>query len=142
MCIFFAYSQVGVGHQAISLLWSARAGGITLACLTNGSLFGESSKRKLLFLGLSQIITSFCLLAIPFVRNYFLLVTCKFSSFSQETKIQICLIFLVFTVMTFGSGSFDIADNSLMNQMLGPTASRPLVQSLHACVAIGFVLGT
>ena len=48
----------------------------------------------------------------------------------------------VFTVMTFGSGSFDIADNSLMNQMLGPTTSRPLVQSLHACVAIGFVLGT
>eukprot|EP00093_Oithona_nana_P006502 06502.XXX_221286_219158_1 [CDS] Oithona nana genome sequencing. len=114
-------SQVGVGHQAISLLWSARAGGITLACLTNSSLLGESSKRKLLFLGLSQIITSFCLLAIPFIRNYFLLVT-------------------LFTVMTFGSGSFDIADNSLMNQMLGPTTSRPLVQSLHACVAIGFVL--
>ena len=48
--------------------------------------------------------------------------------------------FTVFTVMTFGSGSFDIADNSLMNQMLGPQASRPLVQSLHACVAIGFVM--
>ena len=43
--------------------------------------------------------------------------------------------------MTFGSGSFDVADNGLMNMMLGPELSRPMVQSLHACVAIGFVLG-
>ena len=34
-----------------------------------------------------------------------------------------------------------MADNGLMNTMLGPETSRPLVQSLHACVAIGFVLG-
>ena len=43
--------------------------------------------------------------------------------------------------MTFGSGSFDVADNGLINMMLGPELSRPMVQSLHACVAIGFVLG-
>ena len=29
-----------------------------------------------------------------------------------------------------------------MNTMLGPEMSRPLVQSLHCMVAIGFVLGT
>ena len=47
----------------------------------------------------------------------------------------------VFACLTFGSGSFDVADNGLMNMMLGPELSRPMVQSLHACVAIGFVLG-
>merc|ERR1712223_549461 len=47
---------------------------------------------------------------------------------------------LLFGILTFGTGSFDVADNGLMNTMLGPETSRPLVQSLHACVAIGFVL--
>jgi hypothetical protein len=48
---------------------------------------------------------------------------------------------LVFGFLTFGTGSFDVVDNGLMNTMLGPELSRPLVQSLHACVAIGFVMG-
>ena len=52
-----------------------------------------------------------------------------------------CSKLIVFGILTFGTGSFDVADNGLMNTMLGPETSRPLVQSLHACVAIGFVLG-
>lgn len=44
--------------------------------------------------------------------------------------------------MTFGLGSFDVADNGLMNMMLGPELSRPMVQSLHAFVAVGFTSGT
>ena len=47
----------------------------------------------------------------------------------------------MFGILTLGTGSFDVSDNGLMNTMLGPELSRPLVQSLHACVAIGFVMG-
>lgn len=47
---------------------------------------------------------------------------------------------LVTAILAFGLGSFDVADNGLMNMMVGPELSKPLVQSLHAFVAFGNVL--
>ena len=52
------------------------------------------------------------------------------------------IFFLVYGLLSFGSGSFDITDNGLMNMMLGPQVSRPFVQSLHAFAAAGFVIGS
>ena len=72
-------SQVGVGNQAISLLWSAKACGVTLACLTSGPAFGtlntlNSSPKKLGFLGFALILGSMCLMLVPFMDNFLLLV--------------------------------------------------------------------
>ena len=39
-------------------------------------------------------------------------------------------------------GSLDTASNSLVVYMLGPALAPPLTQSLHAMVALGFVLGS
>ena len=39
-------------------------------------------------------------------------------------------------------GSLDTASNSLVVYMLGPASAPPLTQSLHAMVALGFVLGS
>ena len=39
-------------------------------------------------------------------------------------------------------GSLDTASNSLVVYMLGPASAPPLTQSLHASVALGFVLGS
>ena len=50
--------------------------------------------------------------------------------------------FLVYGLLTFASGSFDLTDNQLMNMMLGPQVSRPFVQSIHAFAAVGLVVGT
>ena len=67
--------------------------GITLACLTSGPSFGtermNSSIKRLLFLGVAQIITSLCLITVPFVKNYFALLTSKF------------LIYLLHQIKTF-----------------------------------------
>lgn len=75
----FLANQVEVDHASIALLWTSRAAGVTLACLTSGQSFGsewmKSSRWRLLFLGVAQIIISLCLLSIPFVTNYFLLLT-------------------------------------------------------------------
>ena len=67
--------------------------GITLACLTSGPSFGtermNSSIKRLLFLGVAQIITSLCLITVPFVKNYFALLISKF------------LIYLLHQIKTF-----------------------------------------
>ena len=80
---YSCFSQVEVNHQTISLLWSARAAGVTLACLTSGPAFGtermNSSIKRLLFLGVAQIITSLCLITVPFITNYFALLTSMYS---------------------------------------------------------------
>ena len=52
-----------------------------------------------------------------------------------------CDISKVFGVLTFATGSFDLADNGFMNMMFGPVISKPLVQSLFACASLGFFLG-
>ena len=39
-------------------------------------------------------------------------------------------------------GSFYTASNSLVLYMLGPERSPPFIQSLHAMVALGFMLGS
>ena len=70
---------MGVGDQAISLLWSAKAAGVTLACLISGpgfaSKFMEPSHRRLLCLGAFLILVSICLMAVPFMDNFLLLLS-------------------------------------------------------------------
>ena len=44
-------------------------------------------------------------------------------------------------MLYFAAGFFDNGDNALVINMLGPQKSRPFIQSLHACTAIGFVVG-
>ena len=84
--------------------------GITLACLTSGPSFGtermNSSIKRLLFLGVAQIITSLCLIIVPFVKNYFALLTSKFLIYLLHLiKIfMICfLLRLFFSRILFGS---------------------------------------
>ena len=84
--------------------------GITLACLTSGPSFGtermNSSIKRLLFLGVAQIITSLCLITVPFVKNYFALLTSKFLIYllHQIKTFMLCfLLRLVFSQILFGS---------------------------------------
>ena len=51
------------------------------------------------------------------------------------------VIFTVSVGIGVGIGGFDTADNMLMVFTMGPAKSRSYLQSLHAAVAIGFVLG-
>ena len=44
-------------------------------------------------------------------------------------------------MLYFAAGFFDNGDNALVINMLGPQKSRPFIQSLHACTAVGFVMG-
>ena len=52
------------------------------------------------------------------------------------------VLMLMVTIYGMGLGFFDTADNSLMIYMLGPKNSRPLTQSLHAFVGVGFIIGS
>ena len=84
--------------------------GITLACLTSGPSFAtermNSSIKRLLFLGVAQIITSLCLITVPFVKNYFALLTSKFLIYvlHQIKTFMICfLLRLFFSRILFGT---------------------------------------
>ena len=116
--------QVGVNDQAISFLYASKAAGVTLACFTSGPAismsFMKSSSRKLILISVSLFFTSLWLGMVPFIQDYFLLMT-------------------AFGFITYGIGSFDMMDNALMVSMLGNELSRPFVQSLHAFKAAGTV---
>ena len=80
----------------------------------------KSSSRKLILISVSLFFTSLWLGMVPFIQDYFLLMT-------------------AFGFITYGIGSFDMMDNALMVSMLGNELSRPFVQSLHAFKAAGTV---
>ena len=75
------FRQIGVGHQSVSLLWTARAVGDTSGYVLAGTTFGsswmDSSKRRLLFLGIFNVIVAICLFAIPFINKFILMLLCK-----------------------------------------------------------------
>ena len=54
---------------------------------------------------------------------------------------QVCLFTAILLAGVF-YGSFYTASNSLVLYMLGPERSPPFIQSLHAMVALGFMLGS
>ena len=66
--------------------------------------------------------TGFFILLIPWITSFSFLL-------SSLLLVGFCL------------GCFDSADNSLFVYMLGPDRSGPFIQSLHAAVALGFMLG-
>ena len=75
------FRQIGVGHQSVSLLWTARAVGDTSGYVLAGTTFGsswmDSSKRRLLFLGIFNVIVAICLFAIPFINKFMLMILRK-----------------------------------------------------------------
>lgn len=91
------FSQVSVDHESISLLFSARALGVTLACLTSGQAFGmewmKSAKRRIIFLAISQITAALCLLIIPFTTNYYIMLIRRFLNLVMVHSIKNGFIF-------------------------------------------------
>ena len=76
---FIFFRQIGVGHQAISLLWTARAVGCSSGYALTGTTFGsswmDSSRRRLMFLGFGLFIVTICLFAIPFINTFMLMIS-------------------------------------------------------------------
>ena len=116
--------QIGVGHQSISLIWTARAFGAFFACTISGQAFGSSwiltTKRKLSYFGTAHLIISTCLFLVPFVKDL-----------PQTLS--------TFGFMTLATASYDVSDNGFVHELLGTKHSRPIIQSLHACASIGFL---
>ena len=73
--------QIRVGHQAVSLLWTARAAGESTGFLLLGTAFGspwmDSSRKRLIFLGTANLIVAVCLFLMPFINQYILMITRK-----------------------------------------------------------------
>ena len=118
------FRQIGVGHQSISLIWTARAFGAFFACTISGQAFGSSwistTKRKLSYFGSAHLIISTCLFLVPFVKDL------------PQTLVT-------FGFMTLATASYDVSDNGFVHELLGTKHSRPIIQSLHACASIGFL---
>ena len=106
------HRQIGVGHQSISMIWTARAIGVFCACTMSGLAFGSSwmntTRRKLVYFGLAHFIISASLFTVPFLFN-------------------LIQTLVVFGFMTFSTGSYDVADNGFAHQLLGTQYSRPVV---------------
>merc|ERR1719422_564742 len=78
---------------------------------------------KLAFLGLSVLLVGVFMGLVPWTSSFYVLLL----------TIMIVGVFL---------GSFYTASNCLVLYMLGPSRSPPYTQSLHAMVALGFMLGS
>ena len=122
--IWSNYRQIGVGHQSISMIWTARAVGTFFACTMSGQVFGSSwmstTRRKLLYFASAHLIISISMYNIPFLFNLIQTLVC-------------------FGFMTFATGSYDVADNGFVHQKFGTKMSRPVIQSLHAFASVGFL---
>ena len=113
-----------MGHQSISMIWTARAVGTFFACTMSGQVFGSSwmstTRRKLLYFASAHLIISISMYNIPFLFNLIQTLVC-------------------FGFMTFATGSYDVADNGFVHQKFGTKMSRPVIQSLHAFASVGFL---
>ena len=113
-----------MGHQSISMIWTARAVGTFFACTMSGQAFGSSwmstTRRKLLYFASAHLIISISMYNIPFLFNLIQTLVC-------------------FGFMTFATGSYDVADNGFVHQKFGTKMSRPVIQSLHAFASVGFL---
>lgn len=117
---------VGVAPEEINLIWAGRSVGVCLTCVVTGHVFrhvATATWHKLTFLAFSQIVAGIFILLVPWTPNF----TC---------------LLAISVGIGVGLGGFDTADNSLVVFTLGPTRSRPFLQSLHAFVAVGFVIGS
>ena len=87
------FSAVGVNDQAISLLWSTKAAGTVVACLSTGPAFGTNfmnpSNRKLIVLGSTLFVVAICLVVAPFLTNYLLLMSRKYLFMSPKNTITL-----------------------------------------------------
>jgi hypothetical protein len=75
----FVCRQVGVGHQAISWMWSCRAFGTVLSCFLTGFLFNleafKKGSRKIGCFVVGKLFVGLISLALPFITNYWILLT-------------------------------------------------------------------
>ena len=116
---------VGVPSQQINLIWTVRALGSCCATLLTGFIFKQFVRQrahKLGFLAVCVLLTGIFISVVPWADTFPLLLSA---------------ILLAGTAM----GCLDTASNSLVLFMLGPARAPPFTQSLHAMVALGFVLG-
>ena len=61
------------------------------------------------------------------------------SLFAVPHVLNLTQTVITFGFMTFATGSYDVADNGFVHQILGTQYSRPIIQSLHACASMGFL---
>ena len=121
----FFVLKVGVPNKEINFIWTGRALGTCIAAVITSFVFRlyiKKSWQKLTFLAFGLLGTGFFILLIPWITSFSFLL-------SSLLLVGFCL------------GCFDSADNSLFVYMLGPDRSGPFIQSLHAAVALGFMLG-
>jgi len=118
--------KVSTSIDTINFIWTGRSLGFVLTSILTGFVFKpffRTSLLKLIFLGVAQIVTGLLVVLVPLASSFPLLI-------------------LLVTLFGMSLGCFDTADNSLMVYTMGPVKSRPFTQSLHACVGVGFVLGS
>jgi len=118
--------MVGVPSDQINFIWTLRAFGSCAATVLTGIIFKSFVKTrnlKLSFLSVCVLLIGVFIGLVPWISTFFLLLM----------TIMIAGIFL---------GCLDTASNSLVIFMLGPERSPPFTQSLHAMVALGFMLGS
>jgi len=118
--------NLGVENKQINFIWTLGALGSCLATVVTGVIFKDHLKEKshkLFFLSLCVLLAGAFIAVVPFVASFTV---------------------LLLTVLLSGifQGSLSTASNSLVLFMLGPDRSPPFTQSLHAFVALGFVLGS
>lgn len=122
----FLAINVGVSRQTINFIWASGAVGNIVAAIFTAYVFKRfitDNRYKLCFLGLNVIASGCCIVSLPWINSFALLL---FTYFCSAVTI----------------GNFNTAGHSLMVFMLGPVRSRPLLQLLDAFVACGLVLGS
>ena len=122
----FLAINVGVSRQTINFIWASGAVGSIIAAIFTSHVFKKfiiNNRFKLCFLSLNVFTSGCCIVSLPWINNFILLLFTYF-----------CAAFTI--------GNFNTAGHSLMVFMLGPVRSRPLLQLLDAFVACGFVLGS
>ena len=77
---------------------------------------------------------------VAFTSSFSLMLTSMIPCLAEPTTNL--LSFLAIMLAGMFLGCLDTASNSLVVWMLGPDRSPPFTQSLHAMVALGFVLGS
>jgi len=118
--------NLGVQNKDINFIWTLGALGSCMATVFTGVIFKDYLKErnlKLLFLCVCVLLAGVFIATVPFVPSF-------------STLLLAVLLAGVFL------GSLSTASNSLVLFMLGPDRSPPYTQSLHAFVALGFVLGS
>ena len=139
----FLALKVGVNNSYINFIWTLRAVGSCLATVATGFIFKRfvrTKNQKLSFLGGCVLLVGLFIGLVPFTSSFYLMLLGKNPSPSSGMKLTLPIPAIMLAGVFLGC--LDTASNSLVVWMLGPDRSPPFTQSLHAMVAMGFVLGS